>query len=265
MMVWREVLTVLLRRNGRRRLGSAYRRPLRTMTLTLAALVLGLAIGLQVRSNLAILRQLRILPHQAEELAYRLQRREREREDLEASVALLRGRLMEYEAAISAQERDLGSLTRQLHAWKALAGLTDLEGPGIVVELADSARELHPGEDPNQVILHNYDVVAVINEMWTARAEAVAINGERIMPTTPIRSVARTLMVNTKRMTPPLRIEAIGDAERLTTYLRRPDGYVALLQAFQFPVEVRAASHLTIPAYRGPLRFKYLRPSHHQP
>lgn len=142
----------------------------------------------------------------------------------------------------------------------SLAGLTPLEGPGVAVELQDTSRPLFPGENPNEVLLHNYDVAAVVNELWAAGAEAVAINGQRIVAITPIKSVATTVMVNSKRITPPLRIVAIGDPAQMAAYLSRPDGYLGLLWAFTFPAQVRRADRIALPAYNGPLTFAHARP-----
>lgn len=230
-----------------------------TMLLAILATATGMAIGLQARTAIAIHRHLRIPPGELEELAYRLRHQERQRESLEATVYALRARLTEYEVASSERQTQLAALSGQLQTWKAHAGLTDLIGPGVIVELDDSARPLRPGEDPNEVILHNYDVLAVLNDLWVAGAEAVALNGQRIIPTTPIRSMAKTLMVNTTRITPPLRITAIGEPDHLAAHLLRADGYVALLQSYRFPVTVRRTAGLVIPAYRGPLRFERVR------
>lgn len=223
-------------------------------------LVLGLGLGAQVRTALAIRTHLHVLPAQVEELGYRLRRQERAQDALEAQVLQMRARLSAYEVASATQQVRLTALSQQLQGLKALTGLTAVTGAGVVVELEDSQRPLLPGENPNEVILHNYDVVLVVNELWAAGTEAMAVNGQRIIPTTAIRSVATTMMVNTKRIAPPIRIEAIGDPDRLARYVRRPGGYLGLLQAFTFPTRVTRTERLMIPAYKGPLIFKYIQP-----
>lgn len=229
-------------------------------TILIVAVITGFGITTQVRTALAIRAHLHVVPAQVEELGFRLRRREQTREALEEQVFALRSRLFEYQAAAAAAQTSLQGLGQQVARLQSLAGLTPLDGPGVVLELDDSSRPLLPGEDPNEVILHNYDVVAVVNDLWVAGAEAVAINGQRMVAITPIKSVATTLMVNVKRITPPLRIEAIGDSAQLAAYLSRPDGYLNLLRAFAFPVRVTRADRLTLPAYKGPLTFAYTRP-----
>lgn len=231
----------------------------RTAIVTIAVIT-GFGVTAQIRTVLAIRAHLRVVPEQVQELGYQLRRRERAREALEEQVAALRTRLFEYQAAAAAAETALHGLGEQAARLQSLAGLTPLEGPGVVVELDDSARPLYPGEDPNNVILHNFDVAVVVSELFASGAEAMAINGQRIVPITPIRSVATTFMVNAKRITPPLRIEAIGDPGPLVAYLSRPDGYLDQLRAFTFPARVSPAERLRIPAYKGRLQFSFARP-----
>lgn len=230
---------------------------------TALALVLAIAAFLvvtQIRNELLIRRHLGVPSLRLEEVAVTFRRQERQRAGLERELGRLRDRLQTYAHAAAQSEAELTALQRQLHELELHSGLRPLVGPGVVVDLDDSPRPLRPGETPNEVILHNYDIVAIVNELWAAGAEAVAINGQRMIPTTPIRSVATTMMVNTKRIAPPIRIQAIGDPAQLAAYLQRPESYLGLLKAFAFPASVARADRIVIPAYGGPLRFRYLRP-----
>lgn len=214
----------------------------------------------QFRNELLIRRQLRVPSLRLQELAYTLRQQEHRATALEQQVFTLREQQQRYEQAASEGQAQLAALRAQLQSLEALAGLTAVTGPGVVIRLDDSRRPLRPGQGPNEVILHNYDVATVVNELWVAGADAIAINGQRMIATTPIRSVATTMMVNTKRITPPITIEAIGDPDQLAARVLQPGAYFGLLKAFDFPAKVTQAAELTIPAYRGPLQFKYIRP-----
>jgi len=219
----------------------------------------------QFRNELLIRRQLRVPSLRLQELAYTFRQQERRAALLEQQVTDLRAQLQRYERAASEGQTQLAGIREQLQALQVLAGLTAVTGPGVAIRLDDSRRPLEPGQNPNEVILHNYDVVAVVNDLWTAGAEAIAINGQRIIATTPIRSVATTMMVNAKRITPPITIQAIGDPDRLSARVRRPGGYLKLLQAFDFPTRVTPSAELTIPAYRGPMQLQYIRATESPP
>lgn len=228
--------------------------------LTFGALLLGFLLALQLRTGRVIESQLKIPSHQVESLGYLLAQREQTRTVLEKQVAELRGELALYEEAAGAHKATLAEMAKELARLKRLSGLTPLQGPGVVVELRDSPRPLKPGEDPNLVILHYTDIQSVVNELWAAGAEAIAINGERLMTISGINCVGTTILVNKKRIAPPYRIAALGNPEQLTKYLLRPDGQLGVLTSFGFPVRIRTEASLTIPAYSGSLHLTYVRP-----
>lgn len=224
------------------------------------ALVLALAgylVVAQVRTEWQIRRTLRIPSTQLEELAFLLRDQERGRAALESQVAELRGRLAAYEKASAEGRTEAAKMSRDLQELKTLAGVTALMGPGITVGLDDSTRPPRAGDDPNMTILHYSDIQGVVAELWAAGAEAIALNGERIMGTTGISCVGTTILANTKRMAPPFLIEAVGEPQQLVRALRRPGGAIELLTAFGFPVKVTPRELVEVPPYRGTFRFEY--------
>jgi uncharacterized protein YlxW (UPF0749 family) len=165
-----------------------------------------------------------------------------------------------YEQAAAQGRVQLEVLGRQLEAFRVQAGHVPLAGPGVVVELDDSPFPLRPGDDPNTVILHYTDLQGALNELWASGAEAVAVNDERMIASTGLNCVGTTIICNAKRIAPPYRIIAIGDVDQMARYLGRPDGVLAGLRSFGFPVKVTKAGRLTVPAYRGSYRFTHAVP-----
>lgn len=222
-------------------------------------LMLGIGIGTQTRTALAIRAHLNVPPARVQELGYRLHQQERAREALQERVHQLRQQISEYQQGAAAQQPKLDALNGQLTRLKAAAGLTALEGPGVIVELFDSTEPLRPGQDPNERILHNYEVAWIVNELWAAGAEAISVNGERIAGRTAIQSTTTTMTVNAKRIAPPIQIMAIGDPTRLAEFVLRRGGPLEFLQAFTFPARVRRADRVIIPPYKGTFPFKHAR------
>ncbi len=185
-----------------------------------------------------------------QEFAYRLQREEAERQDLEQQVTALRERLAGRARAAAEDEVSLGRRAAELDRLRLLAGLTPVNGPGIVVDVRDSLRRPGPGEDPNDGLVHYTDLQAIINDLFAAGAEAVAVNGERFTVASSVQCVGTTVLVNAKRLAPPFHLQAIGDEAALEEFVTRPEGAVRTLQAFGFPVAVSRA-RLVLPAYRG--------------
>jgi len=218
---------------------------------------IGFVVVTQIRQEWLIKRTLRIPSTRLDELAFVLREQERTRAALEAQVAELRGRMVDYERAAAEGRTAAAKLNRQLQEMRVLAGLTALEGPSVVVELNDSTRAPRPGEDPNKTILHYTDIYAVVSELWASGAEAVAINGERVVSSTGISCVGTTILCNTKRLAPPYLITGVGDAKKMLEYLRRPGGSLELLTSFDFPVKLTSRARVELPAYRGTFRFEH--------
>ncbi len=225
------------------------------MALLLA--FIGFLVVTQINTVWRIRRVLRIPSTQLEELAFSLRDQERNRAALETQMVELRARLAEYEKAAAENRTATVGINRQLQEMRALVGLTALEGPGLVVTLNDSTLPAKPGEDPNKTILHYSDIASVVSELWASGAEAIAVNGERVMSSTGINCVGTTILCNTKRMAPPYVISAIGDPRRLEAYLRRPGGSLEMLAAFDFPIRLTPYPRVDVPPYRGTFHFEY--------
>lgn len=215
----------------------------------------------QIRNELLIRQELRLPSQRLEELGFMLRQMERSRGEMEVQIEQIRGQLHAYEQAAAQGRVQLEALGRQLETFRAQAGHVPMAGPGVVVELNDSPFPLRPGDDPNTVILHYTDLQGVLNELWASGAEAVAVNGERMISTTGLNCVGTTIICNVKRIAPPYRIFAIGDTDQMVRYVGRPDGVLAGLRSFGFPVKVTKVGRLTVPAYRGSYRFTHARPA----
>jgi len=229
------------------------------LVLTAALLAAGLLVTWQLKAERSIRASLRIPSQRLEELAFLLQEQSRHRERLEDEIASLRAQLARYEEAATRNQGAQRELRRRLEALRLAAGVEALRGPGVVVELRDSPQRLQPGDDPNLVLIHYTDVQAVVATLWAAGAEAVAVNGERVVSTTGLSCVGTTILCNARRLAPPYVIVALGDPEALLTALEAEDSPLAILRAFQFPVRVTRSTDLRVPAYRGGFQFRFAR------
>ncbi len=106
-----------------------------------------------------------------------------------------------------------------------------------------------------------HDLVAAL---WSAGAEAIAINGERLVSTTSIYGVGASILVNTAFLSPPFRIEAIGPDGLLERFMADPAylGRVAhRIDAFGLEFAAQANRSLTLPAFIGSTRFRWAVPT----
>jgi len=192
-----------------------------------------------------------------------VQRLEAEQQALKAELADLRQELVERQQQIAASSDRLQALKAETDRQRLLAGLTPVQGPGVVVILDDSAIQIPPGADPNAYLIHEYDLRDIVNLLWMAGSEAVAINDERLVSHSSIYCVGSTVMVNSTRLSPPYLIRAIGNPRVQQDYLRNPSYLTALKEKqrlYGLRFDVTAIANLTLPAYSGGFLIRYARP-----
>ncbi|MBI4279523.1 MAG: DUF881 domain-containing protein [Armatimonadetes bacterium] len=193
-----------------------------------------------------------------------LLRGEREaRKALEVQVAEARRQLEEYEKATAQGRTTATAMARDLEQMRTFAGLKAMRGPGVVVRLEDVRRPLRAGKAggvTSPVVVQYHDLVAIINELWAAGAEAVAVNSQRIAATSGIGQVAGTVVVNLQRLPPPFEIAAIGDAATLEGALNIRGGLVEGLRGLGLSVTIARRDVVEVPAFKGRLRFEYAKP-----
>jgi uncharacterized protein YlxW (UPF0749 family) len=188
---------------------------------------------------------------------------EAEQQQLKVTLAELRRDLAERQQLFAAQTDRLQALEAEADRQRMLAGLIPMQGPGIQVILDDSGNPMHPGTNANSYIIHAYDLRDIVNVLWMAGSEAIAINGERLVSTSSIYCAGSTVMVNNTRLSPPYLIRAIGDSLLQQDYLRNP-GYLLTLRdkqrlyGVQFDVE--ALGNVTVPAHTGGFLLQDARP-----
>jgi len=139
-------------------------------------------------------------------------------------------------------------------------GLVAAEGPGLVVTLDDSSERVSPSGNLNDLVIHSQDVQAVANGLWAAGAEALAVNGQRVVPTSAILCVGNTLLINGTVHSPPFRFTAIG-ADLREAFAG--DQLVSRLaddaDRFKLGFKVEEKDHLTVPAYSGTSKVRFAR------
>jgi uncharacterized protein YlxW (UPF0749 family) len=117
----------------------------------------------------------------------------------------------------------LDAITHRADALAADAGLEALHGPGLVVTLNDAQRDAagrFPGDaSPDDLVVHRQDIEAVLNALWSAGAEGVQMQDQRIIATSAPKCVGNTLLLNGRTYSPPYAITAIGDASAMQAAL----------------------------------------------
>ncbi len=192
----------------------------------------------------------------AEELAALVAQAEANRKVLEAELARLRAQLEEYER-LTAEGRALSAaLLEEIRHYRQVLGLDPVRGPGVEVVLV-------PGATPGLPIasgVQALDLAGLVNELWASGAEAVAVNGRRVLSRSAYRQSANRVVVDGVPLRPPFVVQAIGPADLMEAALRVPGGFGDGLRAVGVAMRVRTQRDLYLPPYRGPLEFRWARP-----
>jgi uncharacterized protein YlxW (UPF0749 family) len=144
------------------------------------------------------------------------------------------------------------------------AGLAPLAGPALTVELDDAPRQpgapLPNGVRPDDLVVHQQDIQAVVNALWAGGAEGMRIMDQRVVATSAVRCVGNTLILQGRVYSPPFRITAVGDPDRLARALDDEPGvnaYREWSKAVGLGYQVDREEAVVLDPYDGPLDLTY--------
>jgi uncharacterized protein YlxW (UPF0749 family) len=162
----------------------------------------------------------------------------------------------------------LRAITDRADVLAAEAGLDPIRGPGLVVTLNDAQRDAEgrfPGDaSPDDLVVHQQDVVAVLNALWGAGAEGIQVQDQRIIATSVPRCVGNTLFLNGRTYSPPYVVSAIGDASAMQAALAAAplvNLYKQYVVRFGLGYSERPTAGLDLVGYRPPIRMQWAKPA----
>lgn len=180
--------------------------------------------------------------------------------DLDVEVERLRAEVARAQADAAALSSADAAASAELKSLSELAGTVAVRGPGLVVRLDNSNRQPASADQAGAYLIHDADLQLVINGLFHAGAEALDVNGSRVVATTPVRAAGDTIVVNFRPLSPPYVVEAIGaDRERFdrTEIARRFERWSTL---FGLGYSVSEADDVTVEAYTGRVGIRVARP-----
>ncbi|NDU73772.1 DUF881 domain-containing protein [Actinomadura sp. DSM 109109] len=146
----------------------------------------------------------------------------------------------------------------------AAAGFAPAEGRAVRVTLDDAPPPkpggLPRGVRPDDLVVHQGDVQAVVNALWAGGARAMQIMDQRVIATSAVRCVGNTLILQGVVYSPPFRITAVGDPDRLRAALgasREMAVYRRYVRAYGLGYAVRTVERATLPPYTGNVTMKH--------
>ena len=220
---------------------------------TSPALVLVLALlgfGIVTAARSATLTRTTEQPRK-ERLISLIQQRRSQIGDLDKAVGQLRGQLSDEQRRVSQSSHSAAATSRAQSALAAQAGTSAVKGAGLRVKVSDADSIPDDASDSEAYRISDLDLQRLVNALWSAGAEAVAVNGNRVVATTSIRQAGETIVVNFRPLSPPYHLDAIGaDSSRFaaTDIAGRMRHWHT---QFGLGFSTQRMDSLTIPAFAG--------------
>ena len=193
------------------------------------------------------------------DLAGQVRARAQENKELAATMASQRAELDEL-----SRQSDNPELVNQLEKAAAQAGATPVRGPAVKVVLDDAPLSVKPPDvDDDLLIVHEQDIQMVVNLFWAAGAEALTVQGRRLISTTGIKCVGNSVVLHGVPYAPPYEIVAIGDPQRLLAALASSDDvrvYQQYAAVYRLGWSQEPLGEVTMPAFTGQAGLKYAKP-----
>ncbi|MER7051053.1 MULTISPECIES: DUF881 domain-containing protein [unclassified Streptomyces] len=237
-------------------------RPVRVLTAAVFALAglifftsFNTAKGTNIRTDASLLK-----------LSDLIHERSRENGQLEESNAALR------DDVDALAERDNGSTKAEADRLAGLekkAGTQKLKGESISVTLDDAPPDAtaklpgYPEPEPDYLVIHQQDLQAVVNALWQGGAEGIKVMDQRLISTSAVRCVGNTLILQGRVYSPPYKIQAVGDPERLKEALAASptiQNYMVYVNVYGLGWKVEDEGRVTLPGYSGTADLHYARP-----
>lgn len=242
-------------RLSRRRLADALllRSPGRKWVTSLVCVLVGLMVAVSALNA----KGFDLRPGRNTELVGLISDQSRRNEELTRTAAGLQREVDE----LSQQAGAPVDTTERLAVAASQAGFEPVRGPGFTVTLTDAPASVQiPGVDDDLLIVHQQDIQAVVNAFWAAGAEAMTIQGQRVISTTGVKCVGNSVVLHGRPYAPPYVISAIGDPDRLAAALASSPylkAYREHSEAYSLGYQQKREQSLRFPAYEGSLDLQY--------
>ena len=232
-----------------------------TFILAIISAIIGVMLAVQVRSNLnPVHKESRSIA----ELRTSLQKELEKHKNLLADISKYSQLYYQYETALS-EDESLSVMREELARNRKMAGLVPVEGKGVVLSIVDSPQYLQQSEDGHvsSFVTGSYvddeDLRWLINILFANGAQAVSVNGHRIISTTAIRNVGDVIQIDTRTIQPPYELKALGEPEVLLSALKL-EGVEEYFQLANKQVLAEKREDLIIPANQEQRTIRYMKP-----
>ncbi len=224
--------------------------------LGLVCIILGFMLTFQFKASRSA--QIKPSSRNYEEMAKDLESLQKQKDDLNVKVKEYQDKVDQYEKAVADESLAAKKMKEEIDNLRKLAGLTDVEGPGVVITISPP---LDASQSPYSYV--PYDIILdVVNELNTTdETEAIAINDERYTGRTQVREIGNIIKINDARIDPtqPIIIKAIGKQSVLWGIFQMPGNILEVTRSYGFEVDIKKQDNIQILKYSKSLNYKYIK------
>jgi len=157
------------------------------------------------------------------------------------------------------EEQIIKELNNDIEKIKKFSGLTDVTGSGVIIIINDS-KVIVENREASSLIVHDFDIQNIITDLRNSGAEAISVNGERVVAgKSKIICAGPTIQINDKVVGQPFIIKAIGDKYFLEAAINSPNGYAGVLREWDIFIEVNTSVNVKISRYDDEIGSNYLK------
>lgn len=235
-----------------------------TFILAIISAIIGVMLTIQLRSNFhPIHKESRSIA----ELRTTLQKELEKHKNLLADISKYNQLYYQYETSLN-EDESLSVMKEELARNRKLAGMISVEGQGIVLRIVDAPllplEEGSEEEIPTEPVVGGYtiddeDLRWLVNTLFANGAQAISINGHRMVATTPIRYVGDAIQIDTRTIQPPYEVKALGEPDVLLSALKL-EGVEENFRMANKEIIAEKREKLIIPAHREERPIRYMKP-----
>lgn len=229
------------------------------VAILLLSLLLGTMITIQLKTVERSTGGL-VSSQKARQLSTELKRLKDKKEALSNELSMLESRIREYEESEAKENIVVKNLKEDIKRYEVLAGYSKVKGPGVKIAI-----DVMGSEQESETIIYNYEMLlSVINKLNASGAEAISINGERIVVNTEIHLSANSresIFINDKPVKTPFEIRAIGNPDTLEAALNMRYGIMwEIRQYLGLKTDVSKHQEIEIPRNTEKIQFEFSKP-----
>ncbi|MBQ7668102.1 MAG: DUF881 domain-containing protein [Clostridia bacterium] len=224
------------------------------ITITIICFILGLMFNMQLKT---VNKSTTTATVRNSELQAQYSELKKAYDDMQVTLAEKEKILQDYRN-VETTEETVELIKQELNTALRDAGLKDVRGQGLIVTVEDSVNEAGQDTNLNNYLVHDEDLLNIVNELKSSGAEAISINDQRIVAMSSIRCAGPTILVNDEKLAPPFTIKAIGDASLLESAINMRGSYVDILKGWGIRFTITKENDIFIPKYSKTIKGKYV-------